>query len=111
VKLLRLLVLALLAFAVSAGTPKPAETTHLKIIVGVTDDEILLAMRLLFERLKVVVEPSGASALAAILAGRVEMTGRRVGVTLSGGNIDADQFSAAIGQIDDLFLTLAAQPQ
>jgi len=38
VKLLRLLLLALLAFAVSAGTPKPAETTHLKLIVGVTDD-------------------------------------------------------------------------
>ncbi|HXU24494.1 MAG TPA: hypothetical protein VN697_10735, partial [Tepidiformaceae bacterium] len=37
-KLLRLLLLASLAFAVSAGTPKPAETTHLKLIVGVTDD-------------------------------------------------------------------------
>lgn len=37
-KLLRLLLLAVLVFAVSAGAPKPAETTHLKIIVGVTDD-------------------------------------------------------------------------
>ena len=65
-------------------------------IVGVTDDEIVEAMVLLFERLKVVVEPSGASALAAVLAGRVEVAGRRVGVTLSGGNVDAKQFSELV---------------
>ncbi|HET9600098.1 MAG TPA: pyridoxal-phosphate dependent enzyme, partial [Acidimicrobiales bacterium] len=65
-------------------------------IVGVTDDEIVEAMVLLFERLKVVVEPSGASALAAVLAGRIEVAGRRVGVTLSGGNIDAGQFSELV---------------
>ncbi len=66
-------------------------------IVGVTDDEILVAMRLLFERLKVVVEPSGASALAAILAGRVDVEGQTVGVTLSGGNIDIVQFTGLLG--------------
>ena len=66
-------------------------------IVGVTDDEILVAVRLLFERLKVVVEPSGASALAAILAGRVDVAGQRVGVTLSGGNVDAAQFVELMG--------------
>ena len=65
-------------------------------IVGVTDDEIVEAMVLLFERLKVVVEPSGASALAAVLAGRIEVAGRRVGVTLSGGNVDASQFSELV---------------
>ena len=65
-------------------------------IVGVTDDEIVEAMVLLFERLKVVVEPSGASALAAVLAGRIEVAGRRVGVTLSGGNVDAVQFSELV---------------
>ena len=65
-------------------------------IVGVTDDEIVEAMVLLFERLKVVVEPSGASALAAVLAGRIEVAGRRVGVTLSGGNVDAGQFSELV---------------
>ena len=53
-------------------------------IVGVTDDEILVAMRLLFERLKLVVEPSGASALAAILAGRVDVSDQTVGVTSFG---------------------------
>ena len=51
--------------------------------VRVTDDEILVAMRLLFERLKIVVEPSGASALAAVLAGRIDVSGRSVGVTLT----------------------------
>ena len=61
-----------------------------------TDVEIVEAMVLLFERLKVVVEPSGASALAAVLAGRIEVAGRRVGVTLSGGNIDAGQFSELV---------------
>ena len=66
-------------------------------IVGVTDAEILVAVRLLFERLKVVVEPSGASALAAILAGRVDVAGQRVGVTLSGGNVDAAQFVELMG--------------
>ena len=62
-------------------------------VVGVTDEEIVVAVRVLFERLKVVVEPSGASALAAILAGRIDVAGQRVGVTLSGGNVDATQFT------------------
>jgi threonine dehydratase len=66
-------------------------------IVGVTDDEILVAMRLLFERLKLVVEPSGASALAAILAGRVDVSDQSVGVTLSGGNVDVAQFTELLG--------------
>jgi threonine dehydratase len=66
-------------------------------IVGVTDDEILVAMRLLFERLKLVVEPSGASALAAILAGRVDVSDQSVGVTLSGGNVDVAQFTGLFG--------------
>jgi threonine dehydratase len=70
---------------------------HVDEIVGVTDEEIIVAMRMLFERLKVVVEPSGGSALAAILAGRIEVSGQRVGVTLSGGNIDAEQFSQLMG--------------
>jgi threonine dehydratase len=61
-------------------------------VVGVTDEEMVEAMAFLFERLKLVVEPSGASALAAILAGRVDVNGQRVGVTLSGGNVDVARF-------------------
>jgi threonine dehydratase len=61
-------------------------------VVTVTDAEIAGAMRFLFERLKLVVEPSGASALAALLSGRVALEGRRAGVVLSGGNVDAVRF-------------------
>jgi threonine dehydratase len=61
------------------------------------DDEIAAAMRFLFERCKLVVEPSGACALAAILAGRVDLGGaERVGVVLSGGNVDAHRFAALV---------------
>lgn len=65
-------------------------------VVTVSDDEIRAAMRFLFERLKVVAEPSGACALAALLAGRVELQGARVGVTLSGGNVDPERFARVL---------------
>ena len=61
-------------------------------IVTVTDTEILVAMQHLFGRQRQVVEPSGASALAALLAGRIDIASKRVGVTLSGGNIDPARF-------------------
>jgi threonine dehydratase len=60
-------------------------------IVTVSDAEIRDAMRFLFERMKLVVEPSGASAFAAVLAGRV--AGDSIGVVLSGGNVSAERFS------------------
>ncbi|MFI9834123.1 threo-3-hydroxy-L-aspartate ammonia-lyase [Streptomyces sp. NPDC051913] len=63
----------------------------------VTDDEIRDAMRFAFERLKIVVEPSGATPLAALLAGRVEALPRRVGVIVSGGNVDAARFAELCG--------------
>ncbi|MPY93380.1 MAG: pyridoxal-phosphate dependent enzyme [Acidimicrobiia bacterium] len=64
-------------------------------VVTASDEEILDAMRFCFERLRVVVEPSGACALAAVLAGAVgDLRGRRVGVTLSGGNVDVARFRA-----------------
>jgi threonine dehydratase len=62
----------------------------------VTDDELRETMRFAFERLKLVLEPSGASALAAVLFGKIEVRGKRVGVTLSGGNVDPRLFGAAI---------------
>lgn len=65
-------------------------------VVVATDDEMVTAMRLLFERLKLVVEPSGACALAAVLAGRIDVSGRRVGIVLSGGNIDAERFAQLV---------------
>jgi threonine dehydratase len=59
----------------------------------VSDGEIVDAMLFAFDRMKVVLEPSGACALAALLAGRVQLTGRRVGVVLSGGNVGAARFA------------------
>jgi threonine dehydratase len=63
-------------------------------VVTVPDEQIVAAMRLLFERLKLVVEPSGATGLAALLGGRVPCAERRVGVVLSGGNVGASAFGA-----------------
>ena len=61
-----------------------------------TDDELRDAMRFAFERLKLVVEPSGASALAALLSGKLDVNGRRVGVVVSGGNVDAARYAEII---------------
>ncbi len=61
-----------------------------------TDEEIAGAMRFAFERLKLVVEPSGACALAALMHGRVDVADQRVGVILSGGNVDAARFASLI---------------
>lgn len=54
------------------------------------DDEIRRAMRLLWERLKLLVEPSSAIVFAAVLRNRERFAGRRVGLILSGGNVDLD---------------------
>jgi threo-3-hydroxy-L-aspartate ammonia-lyase len=62
-----------------------------------SDAEIVDAMRFLFERLKTVAEPSGACAVAALLAGRVgDVTGLRVGVTITGGNVTAARFAELV---------------
>jgi threonine dehydratase len=79
--------------------PEPGERTFALVaalvddVVTVADDEIVATMRFLFERMKIVVEPSGASALAALMAGRVALDGARAGVVLSGGNVDAARFA------------------
>jgi len=65
-------------------------------VLLISDGEIVEAMRLLFERMKLVVEPSGASALAAVLSHRDLFAGRRVGIVLSGGNVGADRFAQLI---------------
>ena len=57
-------------------------------VVTVEDADLITAMRFSMERLKLMLEPTGALALAALLTGRIEARGRRVGVLLSGGNVD-----------------------
>ena len=87
----------------SLQTTHPSERT-LRIVmalveevVTVTDDEIRLAMAVGAARLKLVVEPGGAAAFAAVLAGRVPGScGRRVGVVLSGGNVDPELFGRLV---------------
>ncbi|WBQ04844.1 threo-3-hydroxy-L-aspartate ammonia-lyase [Kribbella sp. CA-293567] len=64
----------------------------------VSDDEIRAAMTFVFERLKIVVEPSGACALAALLAGRIKNLPDRVGVVVSGGNVGLERWLQVLGK-------------
>jgi threonine dehydratase len=83
--------------------PEPGELTFAVIrervddVAVASDPEIVDAMRFLFERVKTVAEPSGACALAALLAGRVGgVQGLRVGVTITGGNVTAERFAELV---------------
>jgi threonine dehydratase len=66
-------------------------------IVLVSDEEILDAMRFALDRLKLVIEPSGATPLAALLCGRIPPDARRVGLIISGGNIDHRRLVELLG--------------
>jgi threonine dehydratase len=59
-------------------------------IVRVSEDAILQAVRLVLERLKVLIEPSAAVVMAALIEGRLDVAGLDVGIILSGGNVDLD---------------------
>ena len=67
-------------------------------IVVVSDEDIVRAMAFLFERMKLVVEPSGAVGVAALLAGAIDVTGRRVGVIVSGGNVSIRRFTELVSR-------------
>jgi threonine dehydratase len=64
---------------------------HVREIVTVSEEEIAVAMRTVWERMKIVIEPSAAVPLAALLGRRIDLSGKRVGVILSGGNLDLDR--------------------
>ncbi len=66
----------------------PLVLAHVHDFLTVTDAELVEAMRFLWERMKLVVEPTGALATAGLLSGRMDTRGARVGVILSGGNVD-----------------------
>jgi threonine dehydratase len=82
--------------------PEPGELTFeinqrlVDEIVTVSDDEIVGAMVFLFDRLKLVVEPSGAVGVAALLTGKLDARDRSVGVVLSGGNVGAARFAELV---------------
>jgi threo-3-hydroxy-L-aspartate ammonia-lyase len=85
------------------GAPIPGELTWqvnrelVDDFVSVRDAEMVEAMTFLFDRLKIVVEPSGAVGVAALLQGRVPDAGR-VGIVLSGGNVGAARFADLVRQ-------------
>ena len=64
---------------------------HVRGIVTVTEAQISSAMRLVWERMKLVVEPSGVVPLAAVLAAPEKFRGKRVGIVFTGGNVDLDR--------------------
>jgi len=66
----------------------PLVLRHVHDIITVTDAELVEAMRFLWERMKLVVEPTGALATAGVLSRAIDVRGRRVGIILSGGNVD-----------------------
>jgi threonine dehydratase len=65
--------------------------------ITASDAEVGLAVGFAFRELKLVVEPGGAVGLAALLAGRIDVTGKNVVIVMSGGNVDADLFARLIG--------------
>ncbi|MFQ6074324.1 MAG: threonine/serine dehydratase, partial [Candidatus Bathyarchaeia archaeon] len=67
-------------------------------IITVSEEEIVDAMRFLWERMKLVVEPSGAVSLAGVLSKQVDLRSKRAGIIISGGNIDLTDFFAEIRQ-------------
>lgn len=67
-------------------------------IATATEAEILDAMRFVFERFKIVIEPSAAVPVAAILNGQIDATGKRVGVVISGGNVDLDPLFGSLAE-------------
>ncbi|MFQ5783468.1 MAG: threonine/serine dehydratase [Alphaproteobacteria bacterium] len=87
--------------------PTPGEITfavNRRLLAGgfaVSDDEVARAMRLAFLHLKLIIEPGGAVALAAVASGRFDARGKTVAVVASGGNADPEIFSRAIGNAGD----------
>jgi len=65
-------------------------------ILTVSDDELVETMRFFASRMKQVVEPTGCLAAAAVLQGKLEVAGKRVGVLISGGNIDLARFAELV---------------
>lgn len=66
----------------------PIIREHVEEIIRVEEQEIIAALRLIWERMKIIVEPSSAVAFAAVLREKEKFRGRKVGIILSGGNVD-----------------------
>ena len=64
----------------------------MKEVLLVSEDEIKTALRLLYERMKIVVEPSGAVPFASLLRNKEKSSGKKVGIIITGGNVDLAKF-------------------
>jgi len=88
-----------------AKTQAPGDLTfplvlqHVDEMLTVTDDELLRAMFYLWEKLRTVVEPTGALAACALLEKKISLPGRRVGVVISGGNVDLRWAAETLGRL------------
>ncbi len=88
-----------------ARTQAPGDLTfplvlqHVDEMLTVTDDELLRAMFYLWEKLRTIVEPTGALAACALLEKKISLPSRRVGVILSGGNVDLKWAAEALGRL------------
>ncbi len=72
----------------------PVIQRHVRAMLTVTDDQLITTMRFMAERMKQVVEPTGCLGAAAVLEQVVDLKGKRVGILLSGGNVDLAQYGA-----------------
>jgi threonine dehydratase len=79
----------------------PITRANAEDVLTVTDEEITAAMRFMLFRMKLLVEPSGAAAAAAVLASKIPRGGKRVGVVLSGGNIDPEVLARILNREDE----------
>jgi threonine dehydratase len=65
-------------------------------VIAVSDEQVLRAMKFAFRNLKLVLEPSGAATLAALLEGGLDLKGQTIAIVASGGNVDAETFARAL---------------
>jgi threo-3-hydroxy-L-aspartate ammonia-lyase len=76
----------------------PITRANAEAILTVTDEEIITTMKFMLFRMKLLAEPSGATAAAAVLAGKLPQNCRRIGVVVSGGNVDDDLLSQLLNE-------------
>jgi len=76
----------------------PLLLRYVDAMLTVTDEELLRSMFFLWERMKMVVEPTGALGFSALMNKKIELKGQRIGVVLSGGNVDLGWAAAQIGK-------------
>ena len=86
--------------AILTSHPEPMTykimSNNLSGVLTVSDQEVLIAMKYAWEKLKLVVEPGACVALAAVLHGKIDVSGKSVCLVLSGGNVDEETFIKAL---------------